>query len=642
MKLTRIAVVATLAVAVPTMSLPDEPLPSELYETATVRARPVANATASVTVLDREEIEAIDVVSVAELIRFVPGLDVTSSGPRGGFATAQIRAGDPNFTVVMLDGIPLNDITDSFGGAVNLNSLSTSLVERIEVVRGPVSSVFGSTGLAGAVNIITRRGGEVGYQVDAAAGEDSILQTAASVFGGGDRVDYFFGATWDEEEDRVVEDSFEQLGVNGNATLRLGGGGELRLTGRVTSWETEDYPEASGGPLLGDGETRDSEHDEVSLGATLEFGKSERRQRLYMTAYRHELDRDSPGVPFSFATFNFVPPSMEETTFNNVQVGWAMPGIRTGALQWAFGLEVDLEDGENDSLLMIPPSLGGPPDGSPTDGSYSVERYIGGAYFEVAGERGRFLWEIGGRVDWPEALSPEFSPRAGVSYRFANEATRLRGSVGRAFKLPSFTALASPAALGGNPDLDPEVSIGADLGIEHEFEGIRLKTGLTVFRNEFEDLVDFVFEPGVFGFVNQNEVNTYGAELTVDWQITGMLRFRGNATRQEWDTVGTSDVLRSRPEWVGGARVSIDPTDRLRIELDGQWTSSQFDEQIPVGADEIGGYGLFGAAVSYDITSRWQLRTRFDNVTDKSYQTQLGFPGPESTFRIGLRHRSGT
>ena len=106
-----------LAVAIATTNpaATEEPDPDPTirhYETATVVARPLSRATASVSVLEREEIEALGVPTVAELIRFIPGLDLTPTGPRGGRATAQIRGGDPNFTLVMIDGVPLNDITD--------------------------------------------------------------------------------------------------------------------------------------------------------------------------------------------------------------------------------------------------------------------------------------------------------------------------------------------------------------------------------------------------------------------------------------------------------------------------------------------------------------------------------------------------
>ncbi len=98
---------------------PSEPA-TRFYSTATVRERPLSSATASVTVLDRETITASGARTVADLLRFAPGLDVTSNGPRGGFTTAQIRGGDPNFSLVLLDGVPMNDSTYQVGDAFDL------------------------------------------------------------------------------------------------------------------------------------------------------------------------------------------------------------------------------------------------------------------------------------------------------------------------------------------------------------------------------------------------------------------------------------------------------------------------------------------------------------------------------------------
>jgi outer membrane cobalamin receptor len=593
------------------------------YETATVRARAISSATASVTIVDRETIEALGAQSAADLVRFVAGVDVAATGPRGGFATAQIRGGDPNHTQVLIDGVPLNDITDQVGGAVNLNGLSAALVERIEVVRGPHSSFFGSTGLAGTINIITRRGaGEsprVSFNVE--AGDDAALLGSVGVGQGSERRDYFVGAHWEQQEDVVdafdAEDSFEQFGVQGNARVGLGGA-ELRLSWRATATESEDYPEASGGPRLGDGALRDSEQDEIGAGVELRFGSAERRHSLQATAYRHGLDRRSPAIGFA------VPASVEDTTFTAWQLGWRPPEIELRRSRLNLGLDARLEDGESDSAF---PDL--------LDQSYAIDRTSGGVFAEYEAERGRFLFDLGARVDALEGFEGELSPRAGLSWLAPNDRTRLRASAGRAFKLPSFFALSVPVF--GNPDLDPETVLSADAGVRHTFAGADLSVTLDLFFNRFEDLIDF--DDLAFTFVNVPEVEARGVEAGVDWQVCERVFIHANATHQDFDSA-SADPLPHRPEWVGAARAQWRVTPLVRWGLDGQWVSAAYDFQIPPpveGTAETPGYQLYGSTLTVDLAPGWDVHARVDNLADKEYEPFIGFPGPDRSFRIGLR-----
>lgn len=617
--------VASGAPAAEPGSAPDErPV---LYETATVRARPLASATGAVTVLDREEIEALDVSSVAELVRFIPGLDLVSSGPRGGVANAQIRGGDPNFTVVLLDGVPLNDITDTFGGSVNLNGLSTKLVERIEVVRGPLSSFYGSAGLAGVVNIITRRGEsdrpQAAFEL---AGGDTVAQAAASLSEGNDQSDYFAGATWERASDQVADDHFEQKALQGNWRRELGQKSALRVTGRITSWEGRDYPEASGG-ILGTGETRKSEHDEASLGLELLLGPRERSHKLYLIGYRHALDRTTPAIPGS------QPAITDKTTYWSGRLGWAWPLLQRGKTTLTIGAEADHDDGESDSFVFAPPQFGGGP------GSYRIDRSVGAAFAEYLAEHGRVELELGARMDVPEGFDTEFSPRLGVAYRFPDKATRLRCSVGRAFKLPSFFALAYPIV--GNPDLQPEVSTGGDVGVEHSFEAARLSTSASLFYYEYEDLVTFDFSLPIPRLVNLDSVRSRGGELSSVWQATDAISLRTNVTYQDVENTATGSALLQRPKWIGGARLGWRIGERFRWSIDGQWVSESLDHQIPVlTRDHVAGYRLLGTALSVHVTPHWELDGRVDNLLDEDYETLIGFPGPERRFRVGLRLRS--
>ncbi|HEY0783185.1 MAG TPA: TonB-dependent receptor plug domain-containing protein, partial [Thermoanaerobaculia bacterium] len=271
------------------------------YDTATVYARPLDSATASVTVLDRAALDGAQATTVADVLRFVPGLDVTASG-RGGLATAQIRGGDPNFTLVLLDGVPQNDPTYQVGDVFDLSGLPASSVERIEVVRGPLSAFYGSTGLAGAINIITREakpglvGGPVA-QGEAQGGSGSrrlVDGTASGGWAGGGS--YTVGGAWEEESHEIARESFREASGFGRLLLPLAIG-KLRLSGRYAAWDADDYPDASGGPRFGSGLLRLSTHREGSLGGELLAGDPERPERLTAAFYRHDLDRDSPAVP---------------------------------------------------------------------------------------------------------------------------------------------------------------------------------------------------------------------------------------------------------------------------------------------------------------------------------------------------------
>ncbi len=322
--------------------------------TTLVRERPLASATASVTVLDRTVIESSGARTVADVLRFVPGVDVTSNGARGGLATAQIRGGDPNFTLVLLDGVPLNDSTYQVGDVFDLQGLPAAAVERIEIVRGPLSSFYGSTGLAGAINIVTRQGeaGPIAAEIEAMAGDASLAAGSGSVSGSLRKGTWFLGASWEEEAERSAAESFRHLGAIGNLSLPVGSGGRLSLRARGASWEADDYPDASGGPVYGTGELRTSEHDEASLGAELLL-EGRRPQRWTAAVYRHTMDRDTPAVPPA------LPPAVESTTFTRMRAAWGVTLLAAESLQWTAGVDVQREEGENESVLVLPPDFGG-------------------------------------------------------------------------------------------------------------------------------------------------------------------------------------------------------------------------------------------------------------------------------------------
>ena len=220
----------------------DSELPT-LNVTITVSARSPSSTPQVVTVIDRDTIDDSGARTVGEVLSYAPALFVLPSGSRGGSTIAQIRGGDPNFTLVLLDGVPLNDSTDPLGGVVNLESLPLNGIERIEIARGPMSFYHGSAALAGVINLVTKRGepNEAEARAEIEVGNASSFRTAGSYSDGFTGGDYFVAVQWEEEAGRVAEDRFEQLHLLGNLRLKLGERAGLQLGTRVTSWESDDY-----------------------------------------------------------------------------------------------------------------------------------------------------------------------------------------------------------------------------------------------------------------------------------------------------------------------------------------------------------------------------------------------------------------
>jgi vitamin B12 transporter len=460
--------------------------PPVFYETATVTARPVSSASGAVTVVDAQEIETAGDRSGAEILDDVPGLAVLTSGGRAGFAHAWIRGGDPNFTLVLLDGIPLNDSTDLQGGAVNLEELPADLVGRAEVVRGPQSAFYGMTGLSGVVQLFTPRGqpGPVQASGTAELGNADLRHGSARASGMAGGTGWSAGVAYDEERHRIALDRFRQLDVWGSADRTFGAAAELALTVRAATGTGDDYPDGSGGPVYGSGETRHSDHDDLALGGRLLLGDpGGRRQQVTVGFARRALDRTSPAVP------PLVPESQEHTTFDRLRLAWQVPARHSKRTLVDVGASADGEWARNSSLLELPPELGGS-----VPGDYRDTRWSGGAFGVVRQRLGAVLLEAALRADAASGDALQLHPHLGVVWTLGGGATRIRASGGRASKLPSFFALSSPRALGGNPSLRPERTVGGEVGVEHRVRGTRLDAGATFFLHEYRDLVDFDYD----------------------------------------------------------------------------------------------------------------------------------------------------
>ena len=614
---------------------------ADIEEQITVSSRAAESATASTEVVDRDRIERSQAHDTAELVRAVAGVHLLGAGGLAGTSHALTRGGDANFTLVLLDGIPLNDATDVQGGAFDLSTIDIDAIDSVEVLRGPHSHFFGSSAVAGAINLVTRDGSDDAGSLRVDAGEDSLAHAGASIGGsfgaagadappGGDAAagadarddGFFLGAQFDREREVVASDSYEQLAVHGAAAFDLGASAALRVTGRAADLDASDYPEGSGGPVFGSGELRHTEGEQLSLGVGWALNAADWVHRGSGTANRSRQDVAAPAIGFS------VPSSVEDRDYTRAQLSWIADHDLTPRIGISLGAQLDRERGESESTLFLPPFLGGD-----IVGDYRLSRTTPGAFAAATIRAGPLVIEGGLRADDPESLEVEWSPRVGARWAIADSGWLVRGSWSRAFKLPSFFALASPPALGGNPELLPETSNGADAGVEYVRRVNRFS--LTLFRSTYHDLIDFDFEQ--FLHVNRSSVEAEGVELGARLQPVESLLVFAALTLQDVESPTAANVALHSPDHFGSLGLEWSPIEPLLLRIEARFASDTEDVQIPVpDRTEVDGWEVVDLAASWRLASAFTLRARLDNATDEEYEQFVGFPQPGRRARVGI------
>ena len=260
------------------------------------------------TVIAREEIEARNDAVVIDLLRDLPGLHVNQPGA-GGVAQVFIRGSEPNFTVFLLDGIKVNDPNNTRGGSFDLATLNLADIDRVEIVRGPQSSIYGSDGLAGVVNFISRRGGEIpAATVDVEAGGDDFLRGTLQVGGpAGGKGDFSLQATRRDDGEAVPGSTYEADTLSGRLHLEPAAAVTANLYARYAGTDSTTFPEQSGGPALA--VLRDLERasaDDFTLGADADWAvNGVWSVQALASLYDRSDEYASPGI----APLDQVPPN---------------------------------------------------------------------------------------------------------------------------------------------------------------------------------------------------------------------------------------------------------------------------------------------------------------------------------------------
>lgn len=602
---------------------------------------PGTNLTNTVAVLTAHEIEALRKRTVVELLQTLPGVLVETQGGPGGLTAVSIRGGESNFTLVLLDGIPINDPTNTRGGSVDFANLSADLVERIEVVKGAQSAVYGSDALTGVINIITRTATE-GHQQRARVvwGEESYREAGASVSGafahGADALNYVVELQ-DSHSSRQKRNGFSDgARDNRSANLRLGwsqgqhdagrGGHAVSASYRFLEGDRSGYPEQSGGPLLAAVnalETSDYEQHTASL--VWGFNPAHNWQsQLGVSRFEFEESVVSPGI----VPFTEVPPLASESEFTRDLWRWVNTAELGQGFSFQAGADLRDEKGSSEGFLEFF-GVQLPTDFSlsrRTTGVFALANYTLAEAVDV---------QVSVRFDDPEDFSSETSTAIGAEYR-ALAQLAFFANWGEAYKLPSFFALGHP--LVGNPLLEPEQATTWDAGLRWQMAP-QLRVELAGFFNDFRDLIDF--DDAAFINVNRNEVESKGVEMQLSWQPDPAFEVRAQATHTDIEVIDEDSVLTGRPEWTAGLAALWQMSSTLSGAMDyryfgRQWSTSRHSGESVT--QRLGDYHRVDVTLGWQPNPSWRVELNLDNALDESYEGAIGFPGPGRAVRVGLRY----
>lgn len=619
--------------------------------------------TAAVTVLRGEELRARGIVSAADALREVAGVHLARSGARGATTSFFLRGGQSNYVKVLVDGVPVNDA----GGFVDLANLTTDNVERIEIVRGPASVLYGSDAVSGVVQLFSRRAsaplaidarvraGSAARKLGPAdttggslASRASAVDASVDAAGRAGALGWSLGAAHHGHQGTL---RFNNAWRNQTLSAALHAEPDARSSVRLSARHVDArfaYPTNGAGRAVDSNAVREERRLLVGLDGARELS---RVATLHVAAAMHQLDAlssDQPDSPGDDAGYYY-----RTVNDNFRRTAESRLDLRAGTALVTAGVEAQWqgEDSRGESRFG---SFESPP-------STFVERRRNVGYFaQAAGDVGALDYTAGARVDDNEKFGTFGTWRVGSSFALAS-LTRLRAAAGTAFKEPSFLEVFSTAFTNGNEALRPERSLSWELGIEHALPVATLSA--TWFDQRFRDMIQYrprpmgATEPHYF---NIARASARGLELEARTDAARALSASASLTavrtRVEdagFQTDSTANFVRGerllrRPSLSGALTVAWRPLAWTRLSLTtthvGERGDRSFGEDFVTRRVTLPAHTTLDLAGEVDLLDARRgtplaLTLRADNALNASFQEIAGYVAPGRTLYVGLRAR---
>ena len=646
---------------------------SALNETLVVSAaqidQPLSRTPDSVTVIPGREIEARQQFTLSSALRSVPGVTVQQNGGPGTVTSLFTRGGKSDYTLVLVDGVRQN----SFGGGLDLSQVPLQDVERIEVIRGSQSALYGSDAIGGVIQVITRSGGKPSAQAQFETGSRDMRRAAAATTG------EINGLRWQAGANYFEDAGFTALAANGKPvsnddaqeTQAAGSiGWRHAATGSDVqgSLQYVDSERGSPGPFGSDPAGRFGGVDTVSRGTTKRVGGGARWMQPWFGAasrVRQRVDVDAADYDLTFVSRFGTSEGNTHRTHARVQTD-----VSANA---AFGFSGGLEWlGESGGSTFITAG---------TAGEIPVERGVLGLFGEgrwnateratiTAGVRGERITRdalpgdplaFTPRPAFPEETVTSVNPKIAGSFLVSGnsgrtQSTRVRGSFGTGIRPPD----AFEIAFTDNSGLKPERSRSGEAGVTQTLAGGAVQLDATMFLNAYRDLIISVGRTFAgssrYRTDNISNARARGAELSAAWRISTGFDVRGNYTFLDSEILAVNgSSIAQTPYQVGDALLR---RPRHSGSLDASWSrphASAF-AQLQIRGEALDAEPAFGPSGGLytnpghsvvNIGGAWrpvkavELFARTLNLFDRDYEEVLGYPAPGRTAYVGARFAVG-
>ena len=586
--------------ASPTAS-PTEAEVEQVVVSATRFDIPLDQSPASVSVISSEDIERKQIQRASDALREVPGLSVVQTGTAGQLTSVFTRGLRSEHTQVLLDGIPINQ---GLQGAFNFADFTTDDIDKIEVVRGPQSTLYGPRALAGVIQIFTKQGiGTPSATMAAEGGSYDTFREWAQSDGKIDGFDYSIGTSRLDTENARPNNNYRNtaaiadVGWSPNEQLRIGS---------LFTYSVSD----TGNPnTIFD--PRPIDHfltERWLIGPHIDWQATDWWEHKFIFSYDHERQINNPNED------GFVGPT--RALFERTQVDYQNDLRPTSWLTLTSGFFYSrVNAGQERPFVIFGPTF-------ISDHTEEIAGFLQATLMPIE----NLIFVAGGRFDHFNQFGGVWTYRFAGSYKIDKTNTTLHSSVATGFSPPS----SQDKIFGNNFGLKPENDLGWDIGIEQRLWEDRVAVGLTYFHNDLSNVIGF---NGLFQTLNLGAAETQGLEAELRAQPVADLVFTASYTYLDAEKTSSADI--SQPQ---GARLPRRPRNevyvsasylwykKLRTTIEAKFVNAR--EELNFGGPnfDIEDYSFVNVAAEYEVNLHLSIFGRIDNLTNEHYSEVFGFP----------------